>query len=134
MTDEGQIRALVATWADATRKGDITTVLSLMTDDVIFLVVGRQPMARAEFEAASVSMLQNGSNKPVIEASQDIMDIKIVGDLAYMWTHMRVTLARTGGATDAAKIVRSGHTLSVLRKESGKWLLCRDANMLTLEN
>jgi hypothetical protein len=27
-------------------------------------------------------------------------------------------------------MTRAGHTLSILRKEGGKWLLTRDANML----
>jgi hypothetical protein len=27
-------------------------------------------------------------------------------------------------------MTRSGHTLSILRKQEGKWLLARDANML----
>ena len=43
-TDEQQIRALVATWMQATQAGDVDTVLDLMTDDVVFLVPGRPPI------------------------------------------------------------------------------------------
>ena len=39
--DEQEIRQLVATWMAATKAGDIDTVLSLMSDDVVFLVTGR---------------------------------------------------------------------------------------------
>jgi hypothetical protein len=33
-------------------------------------------------------------------------------------------------ADGTAPWTRAGHTLSVLRKENGKWALARDANML----
>ena len=32
---------------------------------------------------------------------------------------------------DGTPMKRAGHTLSVLKKEGGKWLLARDANMLS---
>ena len=35
--DERAIRELVQTWMTATKAGDIQTVLSLMTDDVVFM-------------------------------------------------------------------------------------------------
>ena len=41
--DEAEIRQLVATWMAATESGDVDKVLSLMTDDVVFLVAGREP-------------------------------------------------------------------------------------------
>jgi ketosteroid isomerase-like protein len=31
---------------------------------------------------------------------------------------------------DGKTNTRSGHTLSILKKQNGKWLLARDANML----
>ena len=34
-TDEQAIRDLVVTWLDATKRGDIATVLTLMADDVV---------------------------------------------------------------------------------------------------
>ena len=43
-SDEQEIRQLVATWIDATKTGDTDTVLSLMADDVVFLVTGQPPM------------------------------------------------------------------------------------------
>jgi ketosteroid isomerase-like protein len=30
-----------------------------------------------------------------------------------------------------AAVTRAGHTLTIFRKEAGRWLLCRDANLLT---
>jgi hypothetical protein len=31
---------------------------------------------------------------------------------------------------NAPAMTRAGHTLSILKKQGGKWLLARDANML----
>jgi uncharacterized protein (TIGR02246 family) len=41
--DERAIRELVSTWMRASESGDVNTVLSLMADDVIFMVPGREP-------------------------------------------------------------------------------------------
>ena len=54
--DERAIRRVVATWLDASKHGDIETVMSLMTDDVVFLVPGQKPFGKAAFAAASKSM------------------------------------------------------------------------------
>ena len=51
-SDERQIRELVATWMSATKAGDLSTVLSLMTDDVVFLVAGQEPFGKQQFAAA----------------------------------------------------------------------------------
>ena len=51
-TDEAEIRTLVATWMEATRAGDMDTVLGLMTDDVVFLTTGQAPMDKSQFAAA----------------------------------------------------------------------------------
>jgi uncharacterized protein (TIGR02246 family) len=42
-TDEDAIRQLVTTWLDASRAGETDKVLSLMTDDVVFLTPGHPP-------------------------------------------------------------------------------------------
>ena len=39
--DEQAIRTRIETWITATKAGDATTVLSLMADDVVFLVPGK---------------------------------------------------------------------------------------------
>ena len=52
-SDEQAIRQLVTTWMEATKRGDTATVLSLMTDDAVFLIAGREPMfGKAAFAAA----------------------------------------------------------------------------------
>jgi ketosteroid isomerase-like protein len=44
-----------------------------------------------------------------------------------MWT--RLTVVTTPSAAGPS-LTRAGHTLSVLNKDNGQWLLARDANML----
>ncbi len=44
--DEQAIRETIATWLAASAAGDDERVLSLMSDDVLFLTAGRPPMVR----------------------------------------------------------------------------------------
>ena len=55
--DEQEIRQLVVTWLEATKKGDIPTVLGLMAEDVVFLVPGQPPMIGRDSFAAAQSNL-----------------------------------------------------------------------------
>ena len=124
--DEQEIRELVATWMSATKAGDLATVLSLMTDDVVFLVVGQPPFGKQQF-AAAMKPPSASASLPMIDGRSEIQEIRISGDHAYLWTRLSVEVTPPGGVT--AK--RSGHTLSVLRKEAGRWQLARDANLLS---
>ena len=126
-SDEDQIRALVARWMAATRAGDTQAVLDLMTDDAVFLVPGREPMRKAEFAAASQA--QAGAGAPSFEGQSDIQEIQVCGDWAFLWSRLQVTITPKEGK----RMQRSGHTLTVLRKEQGRWRLARDANLLAGE-
>jgi uncharacterized protein (TIGR02246 family) len=123
-SDEQQIRDLVATWMSATRAGDIDTVLSLMTDDVVFLVTGQPPFGKQEF--ARALSVPAGAPMPQIDGRSEIEEIRVLGEWAYMRTRLTVEVTAANRTTK-----RAGHTLSLLRKSGGKWLLARDANMLT---
>ncbi len=126
LSDEEQIRRLVQTWQSATSADDIDTVLGLMTDDVVFLVPGRPPMRKAEF--AALSRVPAGSARPKFEGMSEIQEIHVSGDMAYLWTKLSVTVTPPGASQP---IERAGHTLTVLRRVGGKWLLARDANLLS---
>ena len=52
----------------------------------------------------------------------------MLGDWAFMWTKLRVVVTPPDGT---AAIEREGHTLTIVTKEHGKWLLARDANLLS---
>lgn len=126
--DEAQIRALIATWMAATRAGDVDTVMGLMTEDVVFLQPGRPPMSRADFQAAARQ--HAGDAGPRIDGSSEIREVQVAGDWAFARAHLTVTVTSPGGG---APVVRTGPVLSVLRKEQGRWLLARDANMLVAQ-
>jgi uncharacterized protein (TIGR02246 family) len=51
--NERAIRNLIETWMAASKAGDLATVLSLMTDDVIFMVPGKEPFGKEAFAKAS---------------------------------------------------------------------------------
>lgn len=123
-SDEQAIRELVATWMSATKTGDTQMVLNLMTDDVVFLVPGQPPMDKRTFAAAATA--QSGPQQLDIDGKSEIQEIKVFGDWAYMWTKLTVVVTPPGGAA----MTRAGHTLSILKKQNGKWLLARDANLL----
>ena len=120
--DERAIRELIATWIAATQAGDHETVLGLMTDDVVFMVPGREPFGKAAFAAASKSM--QGLR---IDGTSDIVELQVLGDWAYLRNRLEMTMTPPGGSPTT----RSGYTLTILRKEvDGKWRLVRDANLL----
>lgn len=123
-TDEQAIREVVSTWLRASKAGDSETVLSLMTDDVVFLVPGHPPMrGKAAFASSQAAMEQFDVN-----ATSDVQEVTVLGDWAYIWTQLSVVMTPKGGGE---AVRRSGPTLSIFRKESGRWLLARDANMLS---
>jgi len=121
--DERAIRELVNVWLAASKAGDLQTILSLMTNDVIFMVPGRRPFGKEAFAAASQEM-QNVS----MEGISDIQEIQVLGDWAYLRNYIEMVVTPPNGAP----LRRSGYTLTILRKESdGRWRLARDANLLT---
>ena len=123
--DEQAIRQLVTTWLDASKAGDTGKVLSLMTDDVVFLIAGQPPMCGKAAFAASQSALKAVK----IDATSEIHEIEVMGDWAYMWTKLSVVITRPDGT---APTKRAGNTLSILRRQAGNWVIARDANMLAV--
>ena len=123
-SDEAQIRELVSTWMAATKSGDVETVLSLMTDDVVFLIPGRPVMRKGDFAAAAKSQASAGLK---FDGKSDIQEVKVSGDWAFMWSKLTVVAEPPDGT---APTVRAGHTLTVFHRENGHWLLARDANLL----
>lgn len=124
-TDEQAIRNLVSTWMAATKTGDVDTVLSLMADDAVFLVPGQPIMRKSDFAAAARA--QSAQDAPRFDGTSEIQEIQLLGDWAFMWTRLTVVITPPGGAQPMR---RAGHTLTVLKKQNGRWLLARDANLL----
>jgi uncharacterized protein (TIGR02246 family) len=121
--DEQAIRALVQTWMDATRRGDIESVLDLMTDDIVFMTPGREPFGKQEFREQSAGM-----RDVRMDGEAEVREIQVIGDWAWIRNHIDVSMT----PPNSEPIKRSGYTLSVLRKGGdGRWLLARDANLVS---
>ena len=121
--DEQAIRALIATWISAAEAGDDERVLTLVADDVVFLTPGAPPMRKPEFAAA-----QSALREVQLRITSEIREIRILGEWAYCWNRLNVVITpRSGGSG----MTRAGHSLSILQKKSGAWLVVRDANLVT---
>lgn len=116
--DEKAIRDLVDLWMSASKAGDTATVLTLMTDDVIFMVRGREPFGKAAFAAMPNCALTG---------TAEVLELQVHGDWAWARNHLDVTIALPGSGPCAL----SGYTLGIYRKNAeGKWQLARDANLV----
>ena len=124
--EKQKIRELIDTWMQATKEGDLDRVLSLMAEDVVFLLPGQQPMrGREAFAAASRSM----TGKVRFEGKPEIQEIHIADGYAICWNYLSLIVTPL---PDGPTKQRAGHILSVFRREpDGRWVLFRDANMLT---
>ena len=123
--DEKDIRDLMATWLAATKAGDTAKVLSLMSDDVVFMVPGKEAFGKETFAASS-----EGMKGVQIDGKSEIVELRILGKWAWMRNRLKVIVTPSAGHP----IVRSGYTLTILRKnEDGRWVIARDANLLVAQ-
>ena len=121
--DERAIRELVERWMEATRAGDLRTVLDLMTDDVLFMTPGREPFGKDEFRANSESL--KGFQ---MDGRAEVREIEVLGEWAWIRNHIDVSMTPPGGEP----VRRSGYTLTILKKGGdGLWRLFRDANLVS---
>ena len=120
--DERAIRKLIDDWMQATAQGDAPKVLSLMSDDVVFMTAGREPFGKKEFAAQSDSLKDvklQGVAQPV--------EIKVLGDWAYLRNHIDLTSTPKSGPP----VKRAGYTLTILHRQAdGRWVITRDANLM----
>jgi uncharacterized protein (TIGR02246 family) len=100
--DEQAIRQLVGTWLSVSKAADTEKVLSLMADDVVFLVTGQPPMrGKAAFAASQTKFLAEFD----MEATGEIQEIKVLGDWAYLWTKLSVIATPKKGGTPVKRAV-----------------------------
>ena len=125
--DEQEIRALVRTWMEHSKTGRYEEVLELMTEDAVFLQPGKPPMiGKAQFAEALKIASHAQKGAVTFDGKSEIREVRVMGEWAFMWTHLILTIRAPGDPP----MTRTGHTLTVLRKEDGRWKLARDANLL----
>lgn len=122
------IRNNILLWQDATAAGDVDKLLDLMDEEVVFLVAGHPPMkGRQQFAQNLRNILQTHR----ITSSSQIQEIVVQTDLAYSWSYLQVEIIPKQAGQ---YMQRAGNVLSIWRLQAdGKWRICRDANLLTLE-
>jgi uncharacterized protein (TIGR02246 family) len=125
--DEQAIRELISSWMRATAAGDVSQLRALMAEDVVFLRAGQPPMrGRDAFTTSFEAALQ----RVRLEATSDIQEIHVTSDWAYCWNRLTVMMIPLNGSPATR---HAGYTLTVFRKMNDRWVLYRDANMLTVE-
>jgi len=127
--DERAIREMLDNWTQAAFRADLPLLMTMLAEDVVFLTPGNPPMRGRE---AFGEQFKAAAGKFSIESSVEIGELKVLGDWAYMWCRLTVTMTPS---EDGESNRRSGHTLTILRKEpDGRWVIARDANMLAPES
>ena len=125
--DERAIREAQSAWFDATANGDLTRLLTLMAEDVVFLTPGRAPFGRDEFATTFSVGLQQVINR--ISCGGEFEEVVVVGEVAYTRGHLSISVTSLAGG-QAKRL--AGYSLSVFRKRpDGTWVLARDANLLS---
>ncbi len=93
-----------------------------MSDDVVFMTAGREPFGKKEFAAQSA-----GLKDVKLEGVAQPVEIKVLGDWAYLRNHIDLTMTPKCGQP----MKRAGYTLTILNRQAdGRWLITRDANLM----
>src|SRR6476646_707941 len=124
-SDEQEIRTVHSTWIDAVNAGDLARLLTLVTEDVVFLTPGQAPVGREGFSSNVVAALQQMR----IACTSELEEVVVVGEVAYTRSRdaLSVTPRADGKATQLA-----GHRMTLYRKQrDGRWLLSRDVHNLS---
>ena len=124
-SDEQAIRQAHSTWIDAVNAGDLTRLLTLVADDVVFLGPGQAPSDRDGFSATFSTAHQQAR----IRCLSQLEEVVVVGEVAYTRSRdaLHVTSRAGGEATQLA-----GYRMTVYREQpDGRWLLARDAHTLS---
>lgn len=120
--EQQKVRSVIDKWLAASKAGDLETILTLMTEDAVFLT-RNGVMRREDFIASFQAMAGNVE----IDGRPDIQEITIQGDLAVCWNKLEVRIKPSGGN----ELTRAGDVLTVFHcSPDGQWRLWRDANLL----
>jgi uncharacterized protein (TIGR02246 family) len=120
--DNEKIREVVTTWMRATAEGDLETVLSLIAEDAVFLLPDQPPMrGRVAFAGA----LRSALGQVRIEGKPDIQEIHVVGDYAFCWNQLSLTVTPLQGLPNGASAMKGftvGAAIRKMRSSSSFWI------------
>lgn len=124
-SDERAIRHVHADWINAVNSGDLDRLLSLMTNDVVFLSPGLEPAGRHDFPEG----FSAAHRRSDIRCTSELDEVVVAGDIAHTIARDRLSVTpRTGGES----VELAGRRLTIYRKQAdGRWLLARDIHTLS---
>ena len=124
-TDEREIHDVHSKWIDAVNAGNLARLLTLMTDDVVFLNPGQAPFVRDGFSHAFSAAHQQA----VVRCISELEEVVVVGEVAYTRSQDALSVTRRGGG-EATQL--AGYRITIYRRQpDGRWLLARDAHTLS---
>jgi uncharacterized protein (TIGR02246 family) len=125
-TTDQQIRAVIKAWGEASEAGDLTALMPLMADDVVFLTPGNAPMRLRQFTEVFSAMISIVD----LTCRSNVQEITISGELALCWNLLEISFTPIEGGETRK---HAGNVLTVFRRGTdGQWRIWRDANLLAL--
>ena len=124
-SDEREIRTVHSIWIDAVNAGDLARLLTLVTEDVVFLAPGQAPSGRDEFSSNFMAAHQQMR----ICCTSELVEVVVVGEVAYTRSRDTLSVTPRAGGKEAQF---AGHRMTIYRKVGeSRWLLFRDVHTLS---
>ncbi len=121
--DVEAIHTRMREWTAAVKAKDVDGILSLVTDDVVFLPPGSAPIRG---KAALVSRYRSVFERFDLDQQSALEEIQILGDWAFAWGTDALTTTPVGGGESTTS---KGHGMSLLRRQrDGSWKFARGIN------
>lgn len=120
--DVAAVLTAIAAWDVATRKGDRSALMALVTDDCVFMAPGMAPM----IGRATLESILEGYEQLTLEPLFDLQELVIAGEWAFAWGRDELTaVVRSSGAVRSA----AGWAVTILHREGdGRWRFARGIN------
>jgi uncharacterized protein (TIGR02246 family) len=124
--DERAIHDLFDRWIRATTEGDLELARGCIADDAVFFVPGHGTMDKETFAQGAAGTSPEEAEH-VYDLDSRLREVVVSGDRAHMWVESVLCITPKAGG-DTTRM--AGHSLSVLVRRDGAWLIHRDANTL----
>jgi uncharacterized protein (TIGR02246 family) len=110
------IKHLTVQWLSAEKAKDIHRLLTMVTDDIVFLPPNAQPI---KGKSAVEALYRSVFAQFAIEHAAATDEVKIAGDWAFSWGREVLNLTPLAGGRE---VQLKGHGMSILRRQTdGSW-------------
>ncbi len=123
--DVRAIRGLFDAWYRAMQDGDVASLMSLVTPDVLVKPPGAPPIVGKDLLEQALSGFLETHSETV---DYEVQEVEVCGQLAFARIRENATILPNSGE-DGSSV--NGMHLSILRRQpDGEWLLARDISSL----